>query len=252
MTATVIRAADRHHWANEWLTSRQSFPGTGNFDIFDNAHGVLAMHNDDVVDSGEGLDAHQHQNMEIVTWVVDGAVAHRDSHGHTETLQAGHAGAMTAGRGISHSERNAADRSSGQSLRVIQMWVPPHTDGLEPAHSSRDFNPLLADGEPVVVASGRPEHAGGAALHIANRYATLHIARPHAGQTITLPGAPFGHLFVVHGEVTATADDLASTVLTEGDAVRLADAGQVTVTATADTEIVYWEMHAEFASARPA
>ncbi|NLG48189.1 pirin family protein [Gordonia sp. (in: high G+C Gram-positive bacteria)] len=252
MTATLIPAADRHFWANEWLTSRQSFPGTGNFDLFGNAHGVLAIHNDDEVGPGEGLDAHQHQNMEIVTWVVDGAVEHRDSSGIREVIGTGSLGAMTAGRGITHSEGNAQARSSRQKLRVIQMWVPPHTDELDPAHSTRDFNDALASGEPVVVASGRAAHAGTDALPIANRFAALHIARPHAGQTITLPAAPFGHLYVVRGEVVVDADSLASTAMADGDAVRLTDGGAVTLTATGDAEIVYWEMHASFDVPRPA
>lgn len=246
MTATLIPAADRHFWENEWLTSRQSFPGTGNFDIFGNAHGVLAMHNDDVIISGEGLDNHAHQNMEIVTWVVEGAVWHKDTDGNTETIGAGSLGAMTAGKGIAHTERNAASRASRERLRVVQMWVPPHTDELEPAHSMRDFNDLLASGEPVVVASGRPEHEGTDALHIENRFATLHIARPRKGQTITLPGAPFGHLFTVYGNVDVTGDSLQGQPLGEGDAIRFTDSGTLTLTATDDSEIVYWEMYGSF------
>ncbi|MGB3301572.1 MAG: pirin family protein [Gordonia sp. (in: high G+C Gram-positive bacteria)] len=259
MTATLIPAADRHFWENEWLTSRQSFPGTGNFDIFANAHGVLAMHNDDVIGPGEGLDNHAHQNMEILTWVVEGAVWHKDSHGNTETIGTGSLGAMTAGKGITHTERNAAARASRESVRVVQMWVPPHTDELEPAHSTRDFNVALASGEPVVVASGRPEHADSDALHIENRFATLHIARPRTGQTITLPGAPFGHLFTVRGSVSVSGnnsgsgsggstagDDLVAQPLAEGDAIRFTDSGPLTVTATDDAEIVYWEMYASF------
>lgn len=252
MTATLIPAADRHFWANEWLTSRQSFPGTGNFDLFGNAHGVLAIHNDDEVGPGEGLDSHQHQNMEIVTWVVDGAVEHRDSGGAREVIGTGGVGAMTAGRGITHSEGNAHSRSSGQKLRVVQMWVPPHADGLEPAHTTRDFNDDLVSGEPVVVASGRAAHRGTAALPIANRFAALHIARPHAGQRITLPAAPFGHLFVVRGEVAVDTDSLTSSTVTEGDAMRLTDDGSVTLSASTDAEILYWEMHASFDVPRPA
>ncbi|GAA2377766.1 MULTISPECIES: pirin family protein [Gordonia] len=252
MTVTVIPAADRHFWSNEWLSSRQSFPGTGNFDIFANAHGVLAMHNDDVVDPGEGLDAHHHQNMEIVTWVVEGSLIHRDSHGHTVTLEAGQAGAMTAGRGITHSERNAASRASGRRLRVIQMWVPPHAAELEPDHGYRDFGSRLAAGDPVVVASGRPQHAGSDALTIANRYAALHVARPRPGRAITLPAAPFAHLFVVRGEVSTSSRELPRAPIAEGDAVRFTDGGEVTLEASTDAEILYWEMHASFDAARPA
>ncbi|WP_026919354.1 pirin family protein [Gordonia shandongensis] len=255
-TARLIPSSSRHFWANEWLTSRQSFPGTGNFDLFGNAHGVLAMHNDDVVAPGEGLDAHRHRNMEIVTWVVDGAVAHRDSHGTAETLAAGTVGAMTAGRGVTHSERNANTTHRGASVRVVQMWVPPHTDDLEPAHRSADLTDALATGDPVVAVSGRSD-APETALPIRNRYAALHIARPHPGRPVELPGAPFGHLYVVRGAVTVevAGTDAASFdtsapggALSQGDALRLTDAGPVTVTAEGidAAEILYWEMHASF------
>lgn len=241
MTAELIRAADRHHWANEWLTSRQSFPATGNYDLFGNAHGVLVVHNDDLIDAGEGLDTHQHQNMEILTWVLDGAVAHRDSRGGEVVLRPGTLGHMRAGRGIAHSERNADTRRGGDRLHVVQMWVAPHTDGLEPSHAERDFTPALAAGTPVVAASGRPEHAGADVLQIANRFAALHLARPHAGQTIELPTAAFGHLYVARGAVDVTGIG----GLTEGDALRTADRA-LTLTAVDDAEILYWEMHASF------
>lgn len=242
MTAELIRAADRHHWANEWLTSRQSFPATGNYDLYGNAHGVLVVHNDDLVDAGEGLDAHQHQNMEILTWVLDGTVAHKDSHGTEVVLHPGTLGHMRAGRGITHSERNAdTRRRGGEQLRVVQMWVAPHTDGLDPSHAERDFTAALEAGTPVVAASGRPEHAGTGALEIANRFAALHLARPRAGQRIDLPSAPFGHLFVARGAVDVDGTG----TLTEGDALRTTDAG-VALTAVDDAEIVYWEMHAGF------
>ncbi|MCF8572058.1 pirin family protein [Gordonia sp. HY002] len=248
MMITVIESADRHFWANEWLTSRQSFPGTGNFDLFDNAHGVLVMHNDDVVDAGEGLDAHRHQNMEILTWVLDGAVTHRDSAGNTGTLPAGTLGVMSAGTGITHAETNAATRAERSPLRVVQMWVAPHTDGLPPQQSEHRFDDTLASGQPVIVASGRPEHEGSDVARIANRFAALHIARPLPGATIDLPGAPFGHLYVARGAVTVDADG-EQHGLGEGDAVRLTDSGAVQVTAAIDAdrpEILYWEMHASF------
>lgn len=241
MSTEIIRAADRHHWANEWLTSWQSFPATGNYDLFGNAHGVLVVHNDDVVGAGEGLDAHQHRNMEILTWVVEGSVAHRDSFGHEVVLAPGTLGHMSAGRGITHSERNADSRYDGDRLRVIQMWVAPHTDGLPPTHAERDFTAALAAGEPVVVASGRPGHAGTAALPIANRFAALHVARPPAGRTVELPAAPYGHLFVVDGRI-----DVGGAVLGAGNALRTTGEPPLRLTALDDAEILYWEMHAAF------
>ncbi len=252
MSMTVINAADRLHWANEWLTSRQSFPGTGNYDLFGNAHGVLVMHNDDVVDPGEGLDAHHHQNMEILTWVLDGGVTHRDSLGHEVTLGPGVLGRMTAGTGITHSERNASTRAQRESLRVIQMWVAPDTDGLEPSHSEHDVAAAVDAGNPVLVASGRPSHTDLDVARINNRYAALWIARPLPDSVVTLPGAPYGHLFVARGAATVEVDG-ETRELTEGDAARLVGSGDVVVRSGSGSrpEILYWEMHTTFDLVRP-
>ncbi|AZG45070.1 Putative quercetin 2,3-dioxygenase [Gordonia insulae] len=142
----IIRAAERDHWRNEWLDSRQSFPATGNFDLAANAHGVLMVHNDDRVQAGEGLDTHQHRDAEILTWVVDGTLRHRDSHGNTGTLAPGMVQRMTAGRGIRHAEGNASSRDEDQPLRVIQMWVAPEFSGLEPGYAEK-ISPLNSSSE---------------------------------------------------------------------------------------------------------
>lgn len=241
MSRDVIKAADRHHWRNEWLQSRQSFPATGNYDLAGNAHGALMVHNDDLIDAGEGLDNHQHQNTEILTWVVDGAVAHRDSRGHRSVIRPGMIQRMTAGTGISHSEQNAATRAEGVPARVIQMWLPPDTQNLPPSYAEADVTAALASGRPVVVASGMARDAGVSAIDLANRYVALHIARPRAGDQITLPDAPYGHLFIARGTVGH-----AGTNLDTGDAVRTTRAGELTLTAVTDAEILFWEMHAGF------
>lgn len=241
----IIPGAARHHWNNEWLDSWQSFPATGNFDLQANAHGVLLVHNDDTVDAGEGLDTHQHRNAEILTWVLDGVLAHRDSRGNTGVLSPGVVQRMTAGRGITHSEGNAAGRADGTPLRVIQMWVAPDTDDLEPGYAERDFTAELDAGEPVIVASGMRRHADTSAISLANRFAALHMATPHAGQEITLPTAPFGHLYVARGRVDVVVDGETAT-LEAGDAARLTDDGALRVRAIEDAELIYWEMHASF------
>ncbi|UPW07301.1 pirin family protein [Gordonia terrae] len=238
----VIRAADRHGFRSEWLDSRQSFPVTGNFDLTANAHGVLLVHNDDRVDAGEGFDAHFHRDAEIITWVLEGAVAHRDSFGNTGVITPGIAQRMSAGRGITHTEANASRRSEDRDLRVIQMWVAPEHAGGEPGYAERDFTTDLAAGGLVTVASGMPEHTDTTAISIKNPHAALHVARLGSGQSVILPPAPFGHLYVARGGVEL--DD--GIQLAEGDALRTTDHGDVTVSATMDTEILFWEMHSTF------
>jgi len=236
---TVHPGAQRHHWNNEWLDSWQSFPATGNYDLVGNAHGVLIAHNDDTIDPGEGFDRHQHSEAEILSWVLQGAVEHRDSQGNSGILRPGHIQRMTTGTGISHSEQNAMPRSSRTPTRVVQMWLLPDTPGLPPSYSEADLAARLADGELVLAASGRP--GTDPAVTINNRYASLYIARLKPGQRVTLPGAPFGHLYVPDGRL-AVADVDAE--LTGGDAVRFTDAPATEVTAVEPTELLYWEMHA--------
>lgn len=238
----VIRGTDRHIFRSEWLDSRQSFPVTGNFDLTANAHGVLLVHNDDRVDAGEGFDAHFHRDAEIITWVLEGAVAHRDSFGNTGVITPGVAQRMSAGRGITHTEANASRRSEDRDLRVIQMWVAPEHAGGEPGYAERDFTGALAAGGLVTVASGMPEHAATTAISIGNQHAALHVARLGSGQSVTLPPAPFGHLYVARGGVEL--DD--GIRLAEGDALRTTAHGTVAVSATTDTEILFWEMHTTF------
>lgn len=238
----VIPGTERHIFRSEWLDSRQSFPVTGNFDLAANAHGVLLVHNDDRVDAGEGFDAHFHRDAEIVTWVLEGAVAHRDSFGNTGVITPGVAQRMSAGRGITHTEANASRRSENRDLRVVQMWVAPEHGGGEPGYAERDFSADLATGGLVTVVSGRPEHAGTDAISIGNPFAALHVARIGSGQSVTLPPAPYGHLYVARGGVEL--DD--GMRLVEGDALRTIDEGAVSVTATSEAEILFWEMHTTF------
>ena len=242
MTAQVIRAMDRHRWRNEWLDSRQSFPATGNFDLAAHAHGVLMVHNDDRVDAGEGLDMHHHRDTEIVTWILEGTLVHRDSAGHRGMLEPGVIQRMSAGRGITHAEGNASSRRDGGPLRVVQMWIAPDQAGIEPGYAERDFTEELADGTPVVVVSGMTRDLDSTAIPLASSHAALHVARLCGDRDTVVPGAPFGHLFVASGTVTVDGAGR----IDEGDAVRFTDTGAVRMIADGAAEILYWEMDTSF------
>ena len=149
---------------------------------------------------------------------------------------------MSAGRGITHSERNASTRAENRAAHVVQMWLPPDADGRDPSYAERDFTAELDGGTLIPLVSGRIQHRATTALDIGNRFVALHAARPRAGQSVTLPAAPFGHLFVARGAVEV----IGTGHLDAGDAVRTTDAGEMRVTATDDAEILFWEMHASF------
>lgn len=235
----IIRAGDRGFWRGDGLVTRQSFPFTGNFDLGENAFGQLLVHNDDLVDPGSGVDRHFHRDVEIVTWMVDGEVRHDDSSGAEGLVRAGQVQAMSAGTGVNHREQNP--RATGVVARAIQMWIPPNGPGGQPEYRTADI-PLDGRGL-VLVASGIDGHAP--AVAIGNDAAALHAARLAAGESVVVPPARYGHLFVVSGAVTVGDDRLA-----EGDALRTVGSGEQTVRAEQDgTEVLYWEMYAQAVSA---
>jgi quercetin 2,3-dioxygenase len=237
-TVEIRRAADRAVTTTSWLKSRHSFSFGDHYDPGNTHHGVLLVNNDDVVQPGAGFDTHPHRDMEIVTWVLDGSLAHRDSAGNSGVVYPGLAQRMSAGTGIMHSEKND---SITDPVRFVQMWVLPDASGIAPGYQQYEIGDDLLDGRLATIASGMPGHD--AAITIHNRSAALHGARLRRGQGIELPPAPYLHLFVARGRLNmTTSNDDAE--LAEGDAVRLTSADGVGVRATEPSEILVWEMHA--------
>ncbi|MFC4604055.1 pirin family protein [Rhodococcus kronopolitis] len=244
----VQRAGERRHLRYGWLDSRHSMPVAGNFDPAEYGHGLLVVNNEDIVDAGEGFDTHQHRDAEIVTWVLSGSLVHQDSEGNSGVVYPGLAQRMSAGRGIDHSERNDRIRTDGtratEPVHLVQMWVPPDEFGIEPSYQELPIGDELDAGALVVVASGLPRHRNDAAIGLRNRKAGLHAARLRPGGSVTIPDAPFGHVFVARGVVDVEGVGPVS----HGDSVRLTGTGGQRLTATEDAEVLIWEMHAGLGS----
>jgi quercetin 2,3-dioxygenase len=240
----VRRAEERSKTRLGWLDSKHSFSFSRHYDPANTHHGLLLVNNDDIVKPGTGFETYSHQDMEIVTWVLQGSLVHQDSEGHTGVIYPGLAQRMSAGTGILHSEKNDSWRLSGEAhadpVHFVQMWVVPDESRITPGYEQLEIDHELLSGRLVPVASGMPGHEGAAAIRIKNRYAALHAARLQPGQSVQLPEAPFLHLFVPRGSVTLEgAGQLAA-----GDAVRFTATGGQQVTAVEPAEILVWEMHA--------
>ncbi len=245
----VRRAEERSKTRLGWLDSKHSFSFSRHYDPANTHHGLLLVNNDDIVKPGTGFETHPHQDMEIVTWVLQGSLVHQDSEGHTGVIYPGLAQRMSAGTGILHSEKNDSWRLAGPGqsdavhtdpVHFVQMWVVPDEAGITPGYEQLEIDHELLSGGLVAVASGMPGHDGAAAIRIKNRYAALHVARLQPGQSVPLPEAPFLHLFVPRGRVTLEG----SGPLGAGDAARFTATGGQRVTAVEPAEILVWEMHA--------
>ena len=158
-------AATRAHTQIDWLNSWHSFSFGPHYDPNNTHHGLLLVSNDDRVKAGTGFGTHGHQDMEIVTWVLEGRLEHNDSEGNHGDLYPGLAQRMSAGTGIRHSEQNP---SPVEDVHFIQMWVPPDTDGIPPGYEQRDINVELDKGGLRAIASGQG-HDGAITIHRARR-----------------------------------------------------------------------------------
>ncbi len=229
-----VRSADsRFKTKISWLDSKHSFSFGQHYDPTNQGHGLLLVSNDDWVQAGTGFSTHPHQDMEIVTWVLEGQLEHKDSEGHRGLLYPGLAQRMSAGTGIWHSEMNP---SRDEDVRFIQMWVLPDTERISPGYEQLDINSELEKGGLVPVASGRGHDA---AIHIAQRDAVLWAGRLQPGEVVTVPDAKWVHLFIARGSAVLEG----AGALAEGDAVRLTGAGSLTLTAETDgAEVLVWQM----------
>jgi quercetin 2,3-dioxygenase len=235
-TVAIRRAGDRAVTQTFWLQSRHSFSFGDHYDPDNTHHGLLLVNNDDILEPRNGFATHPHRDMEIVTWVLQGQLAHRDSAGNQGVVYPGLAQRMSAGSGILHSEKND---SPTEPVHFVQMWVIPDETGITPGYQQHEIDDTALSGGLVTVASGMPGHDAAITLH--NRNAALHGGRLRPGDTVTLPAAPYLHLFVAKGRLEL--EDAGK--LDAGDAARFTDTDGRRLKAEADSEILVWEMRAK-------
>jgi hypothetical protein len=225
------RATDRFHTTLDWLDSWHSFSFGSHYDPTEQGHGLLLVNNDDRVRPGSGFGMHGHRDMEIVTWVLEGSLEHRDTSGAEGLLYPGLAQRMSAGSGIRHSEMNA---SAHEDVHFVQMWVLPDTEGIEPGYEQLDVNDELARGGLVPIASGKGHDA---AISIHQRDAVLWGGRLQPGEAVQVPDERHVHIFVPRG--SAALEEAGP--LDEGDAARLTGEGARTLTAApSGAEVLVW------------
>ena len=238
-TFAVQTSSERFFANHGWLKTYHSFSFAEYFDRTNTQWGALRVFNDDRVAPGQGFPTHPHANMEILTYVLDGKLEHRDTLGSHGIVEAGGVQYLSAGTGLRHSEYNA---SPDRELHFVQMWVLPGEMNAKPTYGQVDFDTAARTNRWLAVASG--EARADAPIRL-TQTATLRVAKlDDAAIDYAFEPARRGFLFVGRGEATATAHDAngaASTAkLGAGDAVRMAGLSVFKVDGNA--ELIFWDV----------
>jgi quercetin 2,3-dioxygenase len=228
----IRRSHERGYADHGWLQSFHSFSFADYFDPQHVEFGPLRVINDDRVQPGSGFGTHGHKDMEIITYVLEGELAHKDSMGNGSTIRPGDVQRMSAGTGVRHSEFNP---SNTQAVHLLQIWIQPNAHGIPPSYEEKRFEAAEKRGRLRLIAS--PDSAEGSAL--------IHQdARVYAGlfdgtETATLSIAPGRRLYVhlARGSVVANG-----TALDAGDALKIAGSPQLTLKNGRAAEVLVFDL----------
>jgi redox-sensitive bicupin YhaK (pirin superfamily) len=209
----VRHAQDRGHADHGWLDSHHSFSFGDYYDSTHMGFGPLRVINEDRVAPGAGFGTHGHRDMEIISYVLAGSLAHRDSLGNGSTIRPGDVQRMSAGTGIQHSEFNGSD---DHPVHFLQIWIEPDRRGLPPSYEERYFDATGKRGRLRLIAS--PDRAGDSVLihQDARVYSGLFTGAERA-QLMLEPGR-MAYVHLVEGQLTVNG-----VIVNTGDALKLTD-----------------------------
>ena len=229
---TIRRAKDRGHANHGWLDSHHTFSFADYYDPEHMGFRALRVINDDRVKGGNGFGSHPHRDMEIISYVLEGALAHKDSTGTGAVIKPGDVQRMSAGSGVAHSEYNA---SKTETVHFLQIWLLPDKRGIEPSYEQKTFTDADKRGRLRLVAA-RDARDGAVKIHTdASLYAGLFAA----GESAELALASGRHAWVqvARGEVKVNGN-----VVKDGDGVAFTDEAKVIVEGTADGEVLVFDL----------
>ena len=228
---TVRRAAERGHTRIDWLDSWHTFSFGEYYDPKHVDFRALRVINDDRVAPGNGFGTHAHRDMEIVTYVLDGAIEHRDSLGNGSIIRPGEVQRMSAGTGIRHSEFN---QSKSDAVHFLQIWIIPERAGLPAGYEQRPLPATVRGGLTLIASPDGRE--GSVTIH---QDAAIHAAQLTTGTTVEHPLASGRHawLQVAKGAVTVNGE-----ALREGDGAAISGERTVKIQADADAELLLFDL----------
>lgn len=215
---TIRRAAERGSADHGWLKTRYSFSFADYFDPKHMGFRALRVINDDTIAGGGGFPTHPHRDMEIITFIIEGALEHRDSMGNGSVIGAGEVQVMSAGTGIQHSEFNPSPQTP---VKLLQVWLLPSIKGVTPRYDQRSFRELLAKSGAHLLVSGDGRD-GSLRIH---QDANITLVNVDASRVV-MPLAPGRHAWVQVFEGTPQVNDRA---LGPGDGVALSETERLSI-----------------------
>ncbi|HKQ74304.1 MAG TPA: pirin family protein [Blastocatellia bacterium] len=224
----IIKAKDRFHLESDWLSAYWLFSFDRYYDPNNMTFGPLRVFNHDTVKGSAGFPTHPHHEMEIVTYVLEGALRHKDSTGGEGLICAGEVQRMTAGTGVAHSEFN---HSETEAVRLLQMWVLPERSGLTPSYEQKRFTVEERAGALMPIASGQ-DAPGAVKVH---QDVTFYVSRLSRGENVSHELKPErrAFLYVIDGEVRLNGESLSA-----GDQARVTDVAKLEIAGERESEII--------------
>ncbi len=227
------RASDRGVADHGWLKSFHSFSFA---DYHDPAHmgfGPLRVINEDRVAAGMGFGTHGHRDMEIISYVLDGALAHKDNMGNGSTIRPGDVQRMSAGTGVTHSEFN---HSKDGVTHFLQIWIQPNVTGIKPSYEEKHFDVASKRGRLRLIASW-DGHEGSVLIHQnASLYAALLDGNERAG--LSLAAGRLGYVHVAKGRLTVNGVSMEA-----GDAMKLSGPADIVLEKASDADVLVFDLN---------
>ncbi|MBP6018041.1 MAG: pirin family protein [Burkholderiaceae bacterium] len=228
----IRKSEDRGVAEHGWLSSRHTFSFANYYDPLHTGFGPLLVINEDRVQPGQGFGAHSHRDMEIISYVLDGALEHKDSMGTGSVIQYGHVQRMSAGNGVEHSEFN---HSASEPVHFLQIWIAPNVKGIAPSYEEKYYDHASKKGQWRLIAS--PDGRDGSVL--IHQDATLYASILDGDETLeyALSGDRCAYVHVARGTVT-----LNGVALKAGDALKIIDEPGITAGDAIHAEILLFDL----------
>lgn len=225
---TVYPYASLGHADHGWLDARHHFSFAGYWNPKRIGFGSLLVINDDKVAAGRGFGTHSHDNMEIITYVRQGAITHKDSMGNAGRTGAGDVQVMSAGTGVAHSEHNL----ESEDTRLYQIWIKPCEMNVAPRWAAQAFPAAPVNDALAVLVSGQKQHAGQGALFI-HQDAAVYGGKLSAGTSVTQAIKHQAYILAAAGRITVNG-----TTLDQGDGAEVTGTKTLLISTAIDAEVL--------------